>query len=76
MFIRRHQVFLTLFTRRFFSAAKAAKTTKIATPAQQFVDLRSDTVTRPSERMYEAMRTMPIGDDDRRDCETTIKLEN
>lgn len=27
------------------------------------VDLRSDTVTRPTAQMYEAMRTAPIGDD-------------
>ncbi|MCS3468538.1 threonine aldolase [Pseudomonas sp. JUb42] len=27
------------------------------------VDLRSDTVTRPTEQMYEVMRTAPIGDD-------------
>ena len=26
--------------------------------------------------MFEAMRTMPLGDDDRRDCETTMKLEH
>lgn len=39
------------------------------------IDLRSDTVTLPSERMFDAMRKMPIGDDDRRSCETTTKLE-
>src|SRR5690349_2150108 len=40
------------------------------------VDLRSDTVTRPSEAMYEAMRSAPLGDDVYGDDPTVTKLEN
>lgn len=46
-------------------------------PANQrnIVDLRSDTVTRPSEEMYEAMRSAPVGDDVLGDDPTVIELE-
>jgi len=39
------------------------------------VDLRSDTVTRPSEAMYEAMRKAPLGDDVYGDDPTVNELE-
>lgn len=48
-----------------------------AFPADQrdLVDLRSDTVTRPSEEMFEAMRNAPLGDDVLGDDPTVIELE-
>ena len=39
------------------------------------VDLRSDTVTRPTPAMYEAMRTAALGDDVLGDDPTVIELE-
>jgi threonine aldolase len=39
------------------------------------VDLRSDTVTRPSPEMYAAMQSMPVGDDVLGDDPTVIELE-
>ena len=39
------------------------------------VDLRSDTVTRPTEAMYEAMRKAPLGDDVYGDDPTVNELE-
>jgi len=39
------------------------------------VDLRSDTVTRPTPEMYEAMRTAPLGDDVLGDDPTVHELE-
>ena len=41
----------------------------------EIVDLRSDTVTRPTSSMYEAMRTAPLGDDVLGDDPTVHKLE-
>lgn len=41
----------------------------------EFVDLRSDTVTRPTPAMYEAMSTAPLGDDVLGDDPTVKKLE-
>ena len=41
----------------------------------QIVDLRSDTVTRPTPEMYEAMRLAPLGDDVLGDEPTVAKLE-
>jgi len=40
-----------------------------------FSDLRSDTVTKPTDRMKQAAMTAPLGDDVMRDDPTTIKLE-
>lgn len=42
---------------------------------RDLVDLRSDTVTRPTEEMFEAMRAMPVGDDVLGDDPTVIELE-
>ena len=42
---------------------------------EQLVDLRSDTVTRPSEGMYQAMREAPVGDDVYGEDETVNRLE-
>ncbi|MFH5836899.1 low-specificity L-threonine aldolase [Proteiniclasticum sp. C24MP] len=39
------------------------------------IDLRSDTVTHPTERMRQLMSTAPVGDDVYGDDETVIKLE-
>src|SRR5687768_8996944 len=39
------------------------------------VDLRSDTVTLPTEQMYEALREAPLGDDVFRDDPTVNRLE-
>lgn len=39
------------------------------------VDLRSDTVTRPSAGMYQAMREAPVGDDVYGEDETVNRLE-
>jgi threonine aldolase len=46
-------------------------------PADQrgLVDLRSDTVTRPTDEMFEAMRTAPLGDDVLGDDPTVMQLE-
>jgi threonine aldolase len=41
----------------------------------EIVDLRSDTVTRPTPEMYEAMRTAELGDDVLGDDPTVAKLE-
>ena len=62
----------TRLTQRFFSAAasQASKTT-----GGKVIDLRSDTVTRPSQRMFKAMSQAELGDIGREDCPTTIKLE-
>ncbi len=42
----------------------------------RFIDLRSDTVTLPSEEMYDAIRNAPIGDDVFGDDPTVAALEN
>lgn len=42
---------------------------------KQFIDLRSDTVTRPSKSMMEAMMTAKVGDDVFGDDPTVIALE-
>jgi len=42
---------------------------------RDIVDLRSDTVTRPSDEMFEAMRSAPLGDDVLGDDPTVIELE-
>ena len=44
-------------------------------PASPNVDLRSDTVTRPSAAMYDAMRSAPVGDDVYGEDETVNRLE-
>src|SRR5712692_5373420 len=38
-------------------------TNQLANSAPDFIDLRSDTVTRPTEEMYAAIATAPVGDD-------------
>lgn len=42
---------------------------------RDFVDLRSDTVTRPTDEMFEAMRNAPLGDDVLGDDPTVMRLE-
>ncbi|HWD37517.1 MAG TPA: low-specificity L-threonine aldolase [Fimbriimonas sp.] len=44
-------------------------------PQAHLVDLRSDTVTRPTPAMYEAMMNAPLGDDVLGDDPTVAKLE-
>ena len=41
----------------------------------EIIDLRSDTVTRPTEAMFDAMRTAPLGDDVLGDDPTVMRLE-
>ena len=41
----------------------------------KFIDLRSDTVTHPTEKMRQLMASAPVGDDVYGDDETVIKLE-
>jgi threonine aldolase len=43
--------------------------------SQKIIDFRSDTVTRPSQAMMEAMMTAPLGDDVLGDDPTVIELE-
>src|SRR5471030_2880547 len=43
--------------------------------SRNFVDLRSDTVTRPTPVMFEAMHAAPLGDDVLGDDPTVIELE-
>jgi threonine aldolase len=43
--------------------------------APQIIDLRSDTVTRPTPEMYAAMQAAPVGDDVLGDDPTVIRLE-
>lgn len=42
---------------------------------RDLVDLRSDTVTRPTDEMFEAMRNAPLGDDVLGDDPTVLRLE-
>jgi threonine aldolase len=44
-------------------------------PQWEIVDLRSDTVTRPTPEMYQAMREAPLGDDVLGDEPTVARLE-
>jgi threonine aldolase len=41
----------------------------------KYIDLRSDTVTQPTEEMRQAMATCPLGDDVFEDDPTTLRLE-
>ncbi|MSP12775.1 MAG: low specificity L-threonine aldolase [Chloroflexi bacterium] len=41
----------------------------------EYIDLRSDTVTHPTEEMYDVMRSAPLGDDNLRDDPTVHNLE-
>ena len=43
--------------------------------AKEIIDLRSDTVTLPTEEMLEAIRHAPLGDDVYREDPTVRKLE-
>lgn len=45
------------------------------TPAAEFIDLRSDTVTRPTPAMRNAMAGAPVGDDVYGDDPTVIRLQ-
>ncbi|MDA1008452.1 MAG: GntG family PLP-dependent aldolase [Planctomycetota bacterium] len=45
------------------------------TPIRQIIDLRSDTVTRPTAAMWDAMRSAPLGDDVLGDDPTVARLE-
>lgn len=44
--------------------------------SEKIIDLRSDTVTRPSQEMREAMAKAPVGDDCYHDDPTVNKLES
>ena len=55
--------------------AYADMTVKTDQTDQKVIDLRSDTVTRPSVGMYDAMMSAPTGDDVYGDDETVNRLE-
>ncbi|MCW2305827.1 GntG family PLP-dependent aldolase [Rhodobium gokarnense] len=44
-------------------------------PGNEAIDLRSDTVTKPTEAMYERMRSAPLGDDGLDGDPTALELE-
>jgi len=50
-------------------------TPSLPSDQRNVVDLRSDTVTRPTEEMFEAMRSAPLGDDVLGDEPTVAELE-
>ena len=63
------------------AAKRTYMSTKIAPDATAFlssmmVDLRSDTVTRPSLKMRDAMANAICGDDIYKDCPTTNRFES
>ena len=47
----------------------------IPTLQEGWAILRSDTVTLPTDDMYDAMRSAPLGDDNRQEDPTTLALE-
>jgi len=47
----------------------------VSLPMEKIIDLRSDTVTRPTAEMREAMKNAVVGDDILRDDPTVIELE-
>ena len=65
--------------RRFYSGASNAVTAfspgSVAYESGNVIDLRSDTVTRPSLKMRDAMSKAVVGDDVYRDDPTTLQLE-
>jgi len=67
-------MFSKIIQKRLFSAAKKP----VRDPAMYTfsgIDLRSDTVTRPCEKMRDAMANSVVGDDIYNDCPTTNKLQ-
>lgn len=48
---------------------------KYFSTSQKIVDMRSDTVTRPSPKMREAMKNAPVGDDVYKDDPTVNSLQ-
>ena len=60
-------------TRRFYMSK--VPTGAAASYSGNFIDLRSDTVTRPSDKMRDAMANSVVGDDIYKDCPTTNKFE-
>ena len=53
----------------------AAETKEVEISANRVIDLRSDTVTRPTPGMYEAMASAPLGDDVYADDPTVNALQ-
>lgn len=64
------KVTATSALRMFHAAAKSGRS------SSSVIDLRSDTVTRPSKEMFAAMQSHELGDDGRFDCPTTNKLQD
>ena len=60
--------FLTKVSRRNYGGPAIAN-------SEHFIDLRSDTVTRPSQKMRDAMAKAAVGDDVYRDDPTVNRLE-
>jgi len=64
---------LSKVTRRFYMSPNAKGNAAAATG--NVIDLRSDTITRPSLKMRDAMANAVVGDDIYKDCPTTNRLE-
>ena len=61
--------FLTKVSRRNYGGPAIAN-------SEHFIDLRSDTVTRPSQKMRDAMAKAAVGDDVYRDDPTVNRLDD
>lgn len=67
-------MFARLSVRRNFHAAFGLKKGTSVYATAGAIDLRSDTVTRPCDKMRDAMANSVVGDDVFGDCPTTNKL--
>ena len=84
MFNKSHTSIVKQSMRLYHNAGTAGKATapnqKLRGPSGTsyfpfaYIDLRSDTVTRPCEKMRDAMANAVVGDDIYFDCPTTNKL--
>lgn len=60
--------------RAFAAAAKGKSWVQPNGYKYGFIDMRSDTVTRPCDKMRDAMANSIVGDDMYDDCPTTLKF--
>ena len=69
---------LTRFAKRFYlqSSLPPRRASDMATASGHYIDLRSDTVTKPCDKMRDAMAKSVVGDDIYRDDPTTNRLES
>ena len=65
---------ISSYLRRSFSSQRRM-TNSHPELVSKYVDLRSDTVTRPCQKMRDAMSKAIVGDDVYKDCPTTNKIE-